>query len=107
MRPIDFNGLDSTVHGPVRLGALTALHIDGPLDFTTLKKRLQVVDGVLGLHLRKLEEKGYIASKKSYVGRRRKTTYQITRGGRAALRAYLGSMQALIDAVQRREAGKV
>src|SRR5262249_8152212 len=53
--PIDFNGLDSTVHGPVRLGVLTALQIDGPLDFTTLKKHLQVADGTLGLHLEKLE----------------------------------------------------
>jgi DNA-binding HxlR family transcriptional regulator len=100
VRPIDFNGLDSAVHGPVRLGTLTALHTDGPLDFTTLKKRLEVVDGVLGLHLRKLEEKRYIASKRSYVGRRPKTTYHITRAGRGALRAYLAAMQALIDAVQ-------
>ena len=38
--PIDFNGLDTTVHGPVRLGVLTALSLDGPLDFTTIKKRL-------------------------------------------------------------------
>ncbi len=36
--PVDFNGLDTTVHGPIRLGVLTALRIDGRLDFTTLKK---------------------------------------------------------------------
>ncbi len=49
MPPIDFNGLDSTVHGPVRLGVLTALQTDGALDFTTLKQRLDVADGALGL----------------------------------------------------------
>ena len=27
--PIDFNGLDTAVHGPVRLGVLTALQMDG------------------------------------------------------------------------------
>ncbi len=100
MEPIDFNGLDTAVHGPVRLGALTVLQTDGPLDFTTLKKRLDVVDGVLSLHLRKLDAKRYIASKRSFVGRRRKTTYRITKTGRAALRDYLASMQLLIDAVQ-------
>jgi hypothetical protein len=35
---IDFNGLDTHVHGPIRLGILTALQVDGALDFTTLKK---------------------------------------------------------------------
>lgn len=100
MPPIDFNGLDTMVHGPVRLGVLTALRTGGPLDFTTLKKRLVVGDGVLGLHLRKLEDTGYITCKKSFVGRRPKSTYRITHSGRKALAGYLEAMQALIDAVE-------
>ena len=106
MAPIDFNGLDSTVHGPVRLGVLTALRIEGPLDFTTLKKRLEVGDGVLGLHLRKLEETGYLTCKKTFVGRRPKSTYRITRTGRKALADYLDAMQSLIDAVEAGQAGR-
>ena len=54
--PINFNGIDTAVHGPVRLGVLTALHSGGALDFTTLKKRLKVADGALGTHLQKLED---------------------------------------------------
>ena len=99
MRPIDFNGLDSVVHGPVRLGVLTALQTGGPLDFTTVKRRLDVGDGVLGLHLRKLEDTGYIACKKTFVGRRPKSTYRITASGGRALDDYLDAMQRLIDAV--------
>ena len=106
MAPIDFNGLDSTVHGPVRLGVLTALRIEGPLDFTTLKKRLDVGDGVLGLHLRKLEETGYLTCKKTFVGRRPKSTYRITRSGRKALAEYLDAMQSLIDAVEAGQGGR-
>src|ERR1700722_14545829 len=68
MNPIDFNGLDTGVHGPIRLGIMTALQVDGPLDFTTLKKRLETVDGSLNLHLGKLEETGYIAGKKGVRG---------------------------------------
>jgi DNA-binding PadR family transcriptional regulator len=97
--PIDFNGLDTTVHGPIRLGAMTALQIDGELDFTTIKKRLQVTDGSLGIHLQKLEEVGYIKSKKAFVRRRPKTTYKLTATGRKALIKYLESMQKLLDAV--------
>lgn len=96
MKPIDFNGLDTTVHGPIRLGIMTALQVDGPLDFTTLKKRLETVDGSLNLHLGKLEGCGYIAGKKAFVALRPKTTYRITPAGRKALAHYLESMKSLI-----------
>jgi len=100
-RPIDFNGLDSAVHGPVRLGALTALQMGGPLDFTTLKKRLEVSDGALGLHLAKLEEISYVTCRKSFVGRRPKSTYTITTKGKRALATYLDAMQELINALEK------
>lgn len=99
MTPIDFNGLDTTVHGPVRLGVLTSLRIDGPLDFTTLKKRLGTSDGGLGLHLQTLGESGYVDARKTFVGRRPKTTYRLTAVGRKALARYLDAMQELLDAV--------
>jgi len=97
MNPIDFNGLDSAVHGPIRLGIMTALQVEGSLDFTTLKKRLDTVDGSLNLHLGKLEENAYITSKKSFVGLRPKTTYKITAAGQKALTHYLESMKTLIE----------
>jgi len=97
MPPIDFNGLDTAVHGPIRLGIMTALQVDGPLDFTTLKKRLDTVDGSLNLHLGKLEECAYITSKKAFVGLRPKTTYKITATGRKALENYLQNMKILIE----------
>ena len=97
MSPIDFNGLDSAVHGPIRLGIMTALQVDGALDFTTLKKRLDAVDGSLNLHLGKLEERGYVTSKKAFVDLRPRTTYKITPAGRQALANYLQSMKSLID----------
>src|SRR5262245_26585278 len=98
--PIDFNGLDTAVHGPLRLGILTALRVDGPLDFTTLKKRLGAGDGAVGPHLLKLEEAGYLTCTKAFVGRRPRTTYRITAAGRKALTRYLDQMQAVIDAVR-------
>jgi predicted ArsR family transcriptional regulator len=104
MPPIDFNGLDTTIHGPVRLGVLTALQVDGPLDFTTLKKRLAVSDGALGLHLQRLEETGYVGCEKAFVGQRPKSTYRITAAGRRALAKYLDAMQAVIDSVRRNRA---
>lgn len=98
--PIDFNGLDSAVYGPVRLGVLTALQMSGALDFTTIKKRLDVADGALGIHLAKLEEIEYVTCEKEFVGRRPKSTYTITRKGKKALATYLDAMQELISALE-------
>ena len=98
--PINFNGLDTVVHGPLRLGILTALQVQGAMDFTSLKRRLDTVDGSLNLHLGKLEEHGYIVSKKGYVGVRPKTTYRITAAGRKAIAQYLTSMKALIAYIE-------
>jgi len=100
MTPIDFNGLDTHVHGPIRLGILTALQMDGALDFTTLKKRLETADGSLNLHLKRLEENGYITSKKAFVGLRPKTTYRMAPSGRRALADYLKAMRQLLDALE-------
>ena len=99
MSPIDFNGLDTTVHGPVRLGVLAALQMDGPHSFTALKKRLNVTDGALGMHLQTLEKRGYIGGTKAFIQRRPRTTYRLTPKGRKALTRYLDAMQRLLNAV--------
>lgn len=101
MPPIDFNGLDTTVHGPLRLGVLTALQLEGSQDFTSLKKRLDTSDGSLGLQLQKLEEAEYVKSNKAFVGRRPKTTYQLTKKGKVALSQYLDTLQRLLTALGR------
>ena len=106
MPPIEFNALDTVVHGPIRLGVLTALRIDGPLDFTTLKKRLGAADGAMGLHLKKLEDCGYVTCQKAFVGRRPKSTYRIAAAGHTALAKYLEAMQQVIDAFDQAKKGR-
>ncbi|HVR87110.1 MAG TPA: transcriptional regulator [Planctomycetota bacterium] len=99
--PIDFNGLDTAVHGPVRLGVLTLLQLHGPLDFTSLRKALSVADGTLGQHLEKLEELGYVHATTLLEGRRPHTTYRLSAKGRKAFVDYLDSMRRLLDAIER------
>ena len=100
--PIDFNGLDTGVHGPARLGVLTALQMNGPMDFTSLKKLLALPDGTLGQHLEKLEALGYVGATTVLKGRRPRTTYKLTSAGRKAFADYLNSMRRLLDAVDSR-----
>jgi predicted ArsR family transcriptional regulator len=103
---VDFNSLDSVVHGPVRLGIMTLLHLDGALDFTALKKRLDVPDGALGSHLQRLEEERYISSTKAFVGKRPKSTYRLLPAGRAAFSRHLAKLQSIIDAVEGSSRGR-
>jgi predicted ArsR family transcriptional regulator len=97
--PIDFSSLNTAVHGPVRLGVLTALQSEGPLDFTTLKNRLNTADGAIDIHLQKREAIDYIVSTKRFVGKRPNTSYELTKRGQDALFEYLETMQRLIDSI--------
>jgi DNA-binding PadR family transcriptional regulator len=54
----------------------------------------------MGIHMLKLEEAKYVNAKKTFVGRRPKTTYHITIAGRKALAQYLQSMRRLLDEVE-------
>ena len=56
--------LNEIIHQPIRLrimAVLVALAPGDEVDFTYLRDLLEVTDGNLGAHLRKLEEAGYIA----------------------------------------------
>ncbi len=100
MADFDVNNINTTIHGPIRLGALSILQMDGPLDFTTIKKRLDVTDGSLGSHLRKLEDAGYIKAKKKFIGRRPNTSYRMTPKGRKAFKHYLDAMRSLLETME-------
>jgi len=80
--------IDRIVHEPVRLRALTLLSGVQAAEFSFLLKVLGLTNGNLSVHMRKLEEAGYVSVAKEFVGRTPRTTYAITREGREALRGY-------------------
>jgi len=82
--------LNETVHQPIRLrimAALVALEADDEVDFSYLRDLLEVIDGNLGAHLRKLEEAGYIAINKTFVERKPRTYASATVEGRRSNRS--------------------
>lgn len=96
MVEFDIDGLDEVIHGRVRLGVMAWLvgHLEA--DFNDLKVRLKATDGNLSVHLRKLEEAGYVAIAKSFVDRKSLTRIRLTAAGREAFIAYLGAMEHLV-----------
>jgi DNA-binding MarR family transcriptional regulator len=92
----DVNELDEVIHGRIRLGIMSYLVGAGSADFGTLKARLQATDGNLSVHLRKLEDAGYVAITKSFRDRKPMTEVSLTRAGRSAFVKYLDSLSKLV-----------
>ncbi len=92
----DINGIDEVIHGRIRLGIMAALSAVDSADFNTLKARLQTTDGNLSVHLRKLEDAGFVTVNKRFQGRKPLTEASMTAAGRKAFLAYLDAMQRLV-----------
>ena len=98
MEGFDLEGLDEVIHGRLRLGIMAYLAHAEAADFTELKTALNATQGNLSIHLRKLEEAGYVAIDKSFLNRKPLTRARLTPEGRKAFDAYLDAMSKLVDA---------
>ena len=92
-----FEDLDPMLHERGRLAIVSVLAAapDG-LTFTELRDTLEMTDGNLSVHLQKLEEKGYVAIDKQFVGRRPQTTCRLTKAGQKAFTRYLDHLEAIV-----------
>jgi len=88
--------LDRLIHDRTRLAIISALAANSPQTFTELKQLLDLSDGNLSVHARKLEDAGYITCTKGFEGRLPKTRFALTEAGHRALRQYLDHMEAII-----------
>jgi len=93
--------LDRVIHEKTRLAIVSALAVTPSVTFNEMKAILKATDGNVSVHARKLEDAGYIATKKSFEGRIPKTEYSLTAAGRRALEKYLNHMEAIIRATRR------
>ena len=84
------------IHERVRLGIISALAVNDSLSFNDLKKLMEITDGNLSVHARKLENAGYVKCTKSFVGRQPRTEFRLTAAGRRALEGYLAHMESVI-----------
>ena len=91
--------LNETIHQPVRLrimAALVTLQAGNEVDFSYLRDLLEVTDGNLGAHLRKLEEAGYIAVNKTFVDRKPRTFVAVTVEGRKVFQEHVAALESIL-----------
>ena len=97
MEEFEIDDIDEVIHGRLRLGVMAYLAGAEAADFNVLKARLQATDGNLSVHLRKLEDAGYVAIEKSFVGRKPLTRISLTEPGRSAFQRYLEAIGKLVE----------
>ncbi|MFO1013623.1 MAG: transcriptional regulator [Caulobacteraceae bacterium] len=97
MDGFDIGKIDDVIHGRMRLGIMAWLANAEVADFNELKGVLQATQGNLSVHLRKLEDAGYIAIEKSFLDRKPLTRARITPEGRKAFTTYLAAMAKLVE----------
>lgn len=90
---------DPTIHQPVRLKIMAALKPLPPgeaIEFVRLKAIVGATEGNLGAHITTLEEAGYVAVEKDFVGKRPRTRVSMSGPGRRAFDAYVAYLQEII-----------
>ena len=91
--------LNEIIHQPVRLrimSALITLEPESEVDFSYLRDLLDVTDGNLGAHLRKLEEAGYITVNKTFVDRKPRTFVTASPEGRRVFQDHVAALQVIL-----------
>ena len=91
--------LNEVIHQPVRLrimAVLASLGQETQASFNYLKELLDLTDGNLGAHLRKLEEAGYITIIKTFVNNKPHTYVILTEMGRRAFTEHVAALEDIL-----------
>jgi DNA-binding MarR family transcriptional regulator len=88
---------DSILHQPIRSKLISTLINNEELPFKALKEQLNLTDGNLSSHLKKLEEVGYIVIEKYFEAKRPKTIIKISNKGKNSFKIYIKQLKEIIE----------
>jgi DNA-binding MarR family transcriptional regulator len=89
--------IDPLIHSPTRLKIITYLYVVEKIDFVYLRQVTDLSWGNLSKHVTKLEEAGYVKTKKSFENKKPKTTLWLTSQGREAFQKYKDNLQDIFE----------
>ena len=97
MNPEPYLNLDRVIHEKGRMAIMSLLAATPELSFTEIRDTLDMTDGNLSVHLRTLQEAGYIAVTKTFQDRRPLTTCSLTPNGREAFARYIDLLAQIVQ----------
>lgn len=96
MPDFDYTQLDDIIHSRIRLAVMAVLVGAEAADFTFLRDKVGATDGNLSVHLKKLEDAGYVSVDKRFVDRKPVSSYRLTAKGKRAFELYVERLESLI-----------
>jgi DNA-binding MarR family transcriptional regulator len=97
-----FLQIDRVIHEKGRLPIMSLLAVSTSLSFTEMRDELGMTDGNLSMHIKTLQEAGFVSVTKSYSNQRPLTTCALTPAGRKAFADYIDLLEQIVR--QAREA---
>jgi DNA-binding MarR family transcriptional regulator len=88
--------LERVFQAPARLRIVAALMARREMDFTELVELLQLTRGNLSVHMKMLDDCGFVRIEKAFVDRRPRTTYRLTPAGRRGFEQYVSVLEGII-----------
>lgn len=91
------DGMDRLIHEPARLVLMANLYVVEEADFVFLSRQTGLTAGNISSHMSKLEDGGYVDVDKTFVGRKPRTVYRMTKEGRAAFERHKAKLAGVLD----------
>jgi len=89
----DYQQIDNFIHSRIRLAIMAVLASVEEMDFVAIKEAVNTTDGNLSVHLKKLEENGYIKIEKKFVNNKPLTSCSLTEMGEKAFQEYITTVE--------------
>ena len=89
--------LNKAFENRIRLGIMSILAVNDAVEFSEMKRLLNITDGNLASHIVALEKLNYVNVKKQFVGKKPNTTYSLTRPGRKAFTDHIDVLEKIIQ----------
>jgi DNA-binding transcriptional ArsR family regulator len=96
MKDFDYQQLDDIIHSRIRLAIMSVLISVEEAEFNFLKDKVKTTDGNLSVHLKKLEDAGYILVSKQFIRRKPVSLYKIKDKGKQAFALYIQKLERMI-----------
>jgi DNA-binding transcriptional ArsR family regulator len=87
---------DELIHAPTRLSIVSLLAATEWADFKFIRDSIGLSDSALSKQLTTLEEAGYVELRRSFVGKRPRTSARLTSVGRAAFDQHVLALQEIV-----------
>ena len=96
MSDFDHTHIDDVIHSRIRTSIMAVLVSVEEAEFNFLKEKVNATDGNLSVHIKKLEDAGYVSVKKIFIDRKPVSKYKITNKGYKAFENYIKNLESIV-----------